>query len=642
MQGQTYTLTAKKYRGQTFTRELQRLNVVTGPNGAGKTTLRLLIQEALSNQTEDGKTARELFEQYGDGETGYRLIFAKGDGSLEVCRKVDLNRKGSVACKVSVNGAEMSDKAAVGLLAAETMDPDDFYIGNFVNLSEEKQKNLLLSLLSRNEDIEGKRKVMLGEIENKAIQEAMKKIEAKSWIDYLLATQEAAKQEKTSLQSEKMRLKKTTETAVEFRSEKTPKNYQSLIAEKETQNKEKHEIDKVIAKEDGKREAFRKHQASIDDSKKKSQAYEKALKEIEQALAKGEDFTKKIASLNNQKTKLQIRLESLQAVLLAFEDDKTCPFAAEAGVECPVDISAKLQEMEAEADEKQAEVIKLVKEIKAAEDGARKQKNQEKEVEQLKARIEEVKESRLAAEKALDDLDMGQDTASQKMQLENIDKRLKEITDNLSEAKEAENAVRMIEEARQRLELVEIEQESAKKDIETIAVEIQNHLRTVIAPLEDSINALLSQIRPAYRLRFFDDEGNYKPRCRNRKGNWASLKAISGGEKASYYPALLKAMYELKQPKFSVLLCENSEIDGDNMINFLQGIQRNATGIDLVLVNSWFDNFTPPDGWNHIKLEINEEKQDSQAKEDPDHDEEPEEDAGDNQPEDTEATAAMF
>ena len=631
---QNYRLTAENYRGQNIDQRLKRLNVVTGPKGAGKTTLRLLIQEALSNQTEDGKTARDLYRQYGNGETGYTIGFEKADGSLAIVRKAELTKKGTVTCKVSVNGSkEMSDKAAAGLLAAETMEPEDFYIGNFVNLSEEKQKNLLLSLLAKDEDIEAKKKVFADELDNSRVKETITGIRANSWIDFLLNSLEAAKTEKNSLQGEKQRLKKTTETAVELRSKNNPQNYQKLVDEKEALTQEKHEIEKAVVKEDGKREAFRKSQASIEEAKKKIDSYEQSLKSLQETQKEQEDFTEKASDLLNQKRKLQVRLEYLQAFLVAFSEGNVCPFAAESGVKCPVDLATKLEEMEKEAEEKQAAVIAIVKEVDKTNKDIKKQKALEKESEQLKAKIEEAKENKLAAERELDDLDMGQDVASQKMQLDTIDKKITTIQGDIVQAKEAEHAALMIEQARQRAENIEGELEAAKEDITTITVKIQEHLCTVIAPFEESVNEFLSQIRPAYKIRFFDEEGNYQPRCRNRKGAWASLKAISGGEKASYYPALLKAMYELKKPRFSVLLCENSEIDGDNMVNFLKGIQKSAGHIDLVLVNSWYRDFKAPEGWNRIELAAEHNK----------IEEGPDEDAGaEESNDDNESTAEMF
>lgn len=599
-----YKLVAKNYRGQSFTRELRRLNVVTGPNGAGKTTLRLLIQEALSNQTEDAKTARELYENYGDGANGYTIGFEGND--LAILRKVILDKKGSISCKVTINGKESSDKAAVALLASETMDAEDFYIGNFVNLSDDKQKTILLSLLSKKHDITAKKAVLLEEIETASIKKELQEANANSWIDYLINAMAMAKQTRSALQADKQKMSKATEAAVDMRTDKSPHNYQALQNERENLLKEKQEIEKAVSKEEGKREAFRKTQARIKELEQKIGEYQKALKDLEENFKKSQPCEEETQALATEKSQLQIRLEYLNQMLVAFGEEKACPFATGADITCPVDIEAKIKEMEAEQETGQSRLLAITKEMKILMENAKIQTAKAREIDQLKAKIEEATEGRLASEKALDGLDMGQDTASQQMQKDNIDKKLAEIDANTKDAKDAENAARLIAEAQSRKETIEAEWNTSKTDIDRIAIEIQNHLREVISPLEDSINGLLLQIRPSYRIRFFDSEGNYRPRCRNRQGKWASLKAISGGEKASYYPAILKAMYELKNPKFSVLLCENSEIDGDNMINFLNGIQQNATDIDLVVVNSWYDDFTAPEGWNHLKLEVQE------------------------------------
>ncbi len=598
-------VTAKNYRGQNFSRDLEKLNVITGPNGAGKTTLRLLVQEVLSGQTEDGKLAKDLFDEYGPDNGGqeeeYTIAFEKQ--GLMVTRSSTKKKTGSVSCKVTVNGKEMSDKASLGLLASEAMNPDDFYIGNFVKLPEEKQKKLLLSLLSQKDDIEAKKKVFLDQINTQSVKEEIQGIKKDSWIDFLIESVDVAKKRRSFLQSEKLKMNKTTEVAIEIRTEQAPQNLQSLQDDKKQKEAELKQTELIIATENGKREAYRKTEASIQETGKRVTQYENSKKELEKILEKAEDFESEIETAKAEKQQIQIRAEYLSQMLIAFGEEKKCPFAMETSG-CPVNIDEKVTEFEKEQETVQAQLLDKVKEIQKLTEKGKIPARQKKELEEITAKLEELKESKLKAEKDLDSLELGQDNEMRNKQVEILKKNIEEIEEKIKSAEEAEEAMKFVEKAQEKKKIVEEEWSSSKDDILFISCEIQKHLRKTIGPLEEKINSLLATIRPAYKIIFFDENGEYKPRCRNRSGRMASLRAISGGEKASYYPAIIKAMFDFKKPKMKIMLCENSEIDGDNMVNFLRGIQENSEDLDLVIVNSWYDNFTPPTGWNHIQLKV--------------------------------------
>lgn len=580
------------FKGQYAEHFLGRINVFLGPNGSGKSSRLEAVRFLLSGETGEAKTNQELYRLYHPaGKDGAEIkvgleVVEGAEGRIDAFeRRLAVTKKGAVNQEVTINqGKAQSGTSAKSFFSEKFMSPEDFDLGHFFGLSDERKKSLLLSLVGSGKSLDVFRTMIREKLSNTEIRSALDgrtdNVEA-----LLTGTLDRAVEILNGLRAEHLRHEKTAATSSETKvQESAPvEDLDSLTKERERVNKEYLETAKQLAKIQGTIRSAAKYTEDL----KTVEARIKALQPVAAKVIQAQNFDQEIHNREVVINECKGRLQFIAMISEAFGSGQ-CPFGFGEGVKCPVNVEERLKQYKAE-EETTAETIGTNKaQIDEIKQAKRRHEIEDHEVEQARAELTRQQEQYKELEKKTNEIKDGAgDPDALGVQADGLEADLEKIESRIKSAILAREAGLLTKKSLERMTQIEPEIEAAKFDIETLKAERSRIIMESIGPVESTINEILKGIDPAFRFSFFRED-RFELVGVNAAGATVNVAAMSGGEKAAYYAALLLALLNVKRSGCRILLSDMSELDGPSLGRFVRALQQHRDRFDLAFVASWY------------------------------------------------------
>lgn len=579
----TMRISLDGFKGQFTDQDLKKITVFLGPNGSGKSARLEALRFVLSGETGEAKTNQDLFRLYRPTGKDEVSVALDRDGET-FTRTLTVDKKGTVKQEVRIgDGKPQSGTSGKTLFSEKFMSPEDFDLGAFFNMSNERKKSLLLSLLGTEKSADVFRSVVREKLQNSDVRAAFDRSHTESIETMLADMVEYAQGILNGLYDERRRYEKTTITGSEVKTENTAAtvDLETLRAEQNRLNAEYLETAKELAAVRGMSRATAKHTEDL----KKTESRIKLLQEIAaRKVTDQDDHAAVIAALETAINEAKGRLQFLNLIAAAFAEGR-CPFNP---VGCGIDLVEKMNEYQAE-EATLAETIGNNKaEIETHRHLKRRQEIETAEIKNAKEELDRARQQYKELEKSMNEIKSGGDPDALGVQADGLKASMDEIEKKIDSAILSREANLMIKKAAARMAALEPEIESIKSDVETLKDERIRMIRESISGVETEINAILSKIDPAFAFQFFNKKGDFELSGINSSGVRVSIGTMSGGEKAAYYSALLLALVNVKKCGCRILLADTSELDGPSLGRFVQALQANRDRFDLALVASWY------------------------------------------------------
>jgi len=590
-------LKTENFNGKNLDMELNGLNFICGENGAGKTTTLEALRVVLTGSSSQFKKTSDIFKFHcTPGADEFRIVFEHPEMLIE--RSFKMNAKGSVTQTLKINGEKESASGAALLLAKTFMPEDNFDIGNFLSLSEDKQQNLLMSILKMPDSTE-------------TIAESLRKICGSQLIDEIIdkyASEENpvrflsnvindVRDLKNALHLKKQQYEKTDKTATEIKVEqKATENLVELEDAEKQLNITIKNLIKLIAQHEAQARAAASKKAQLDNVQKQIAQFQKALENFKPDTT---DYETQIQEKRDEYAAAKGRIEFLNLSIAAIGDGSVCPFS---GKPCKsVDLKATMTAQQEELETLNNQLIELLtvgetlKGKKAAAESLNRQHDK------AKTELDVAQKNALLYEKEYNEMKQGfTDVEALKAQQGKHETDLRDVKERIKSAQAAREAQLVSMAAQDKKEDVVAELEAVKEFIKLATSKRNAIIEALVKPLEKEICCILFDTDERYSFRFFH-EGQYVLQAQNKRQQWVPVQSLCGGEKAVFLTAMLAGFINIKEVGQRIVLVEGSELDGEGIENFLKGVAKQSDSFDTVVCASWH---RPMDmhNWNCIEL----------------------------------------
>jgi len=590
-------LRTENFNGKDLNLVLEDFNFLTGDNGAGKTTTLEAIRVALTGSSQQFKRTSDLFKYHcTPGADEFTVILETEDMLIE--RNFKMNAKGNVTQVLKINGEKTSASGAALLLEKTFMPEDNYDIGNFLSLSEDKQQNLLMSILKvpdSTHDMAEQLKKICGCHDVKLIIE--KYVAEENPVRFLANVVNDVRDLKNALHMKKQQYEKTDKTATEIKVEqKAVENITDLEDKlKELEEIIRHTIKEIAQHEQQARSAEQKKK-QLDDCKARIESLQKAQSNFK---TDSTDYEKLIQEKRDEYAAVKGRIEYLNLSIAAIGDGSVCPFS---GQPCEsIDLKATLEQQQNELDMKNCLLIELLqqgetlKEKKKASDALLKQQ------ETVKRDLQIENKNSLQYEKEYTEMKQGfTDIDALKVKQKSKETEQHEVKERIKNAQAAREAQLVSMSAQDKKENVEAELEAVKEFLKLATEKRNRMLSKIVEPLEKEINSILFDTDERYSFRFFH-EGVYVLQGQNKNQQWVPVQSLCGGEKAVFMSALIAGFVNIKHVGQRIVLVEGSELDEAGLNQFMNGVAKQSELFDFVVLVSWHKP-TGAHNWNVIIL----------------------------------------
>lgn len=603
---------ARNFKLNSFEYDIEPVTIVTGDVGKGKSAILEAIQLAhLGFIPHVGKKASTLMELSPSKrlEVSLHGNIPESEKAFEITRRIEGTTKRAKSELSSNLGTDDEIKQNLG------QNPVVFDINEFMNLSENKARDFLFSILPTQFNSEDKESVF-----SYFNPEDLKEIEKQTMPQMIIAKSiEIANDHLKKARSDKKEYAATQKQLADRNLELADIPGQ-LKEKREELDRKTSELLELSKKQDGSRELreiiekelinAEKQLMSLDDDQPNIEKELKSLKDKCADLKENIDRRKsKILDLDKEKYLIDI-INVFDGSINAGDTCPTCKrkFTTD-DIETLKKNKMKFAMLIADIEEK---IERLKGEITVIEKNQTNLERECKETERKKDANEHQRETLKNLIEANKTKINAMPPVETESDLENIEKQKKMLTDDTKHLQtEIETLIRKketagnVEEAAENLKTARHAENEWKQAIKVLRELMAKLLSSSIAPFKEIFNEILSEIWPQakFELSFFDE--NLKPEfIANVSGR--SFLALSDGQKAIFGLAWMTAIQKMYNAPLRYILIDRGEALNNLIEKFLAGAKKcvDAGYLHYVVIAAGFSDYHSPtiDGVKHIDL----------------------------------------